>query len=388
MSMNTPMWTQGPRLLENTLFVIMGLALTVEFVRLLADDNPIGGWVSLVASAVGVASIRRFPAFALLAVSAGPIAGAGLGWDPITTWSVACFAALILALRGLPAVLTGVVVSAAVLTASGLAWGSIVPSVNPGASIGAFAALVTTTAGSSIRAHRKYWFELEHRTQDAVMTRAAAVDRAIAEERVSIARDLHDSVGHHIAVVSMHLGAAEVHLPASAEAARTDLESARSGIQEVLRETQQILKVLRVDGDSDPGAPTANHHRIAELVDTFSAAGMEIESSLPGPDLEMSPSTSAAAFRIVQEALTNANRHGTGAVSLTLTVPRRGEVVIEIVNVRSKDRKPDIGSHGGGRGLIGMKERATSIGGTLDAGAEGELFWVKARLPLEDGPAR
>lgn len=386
MRMGTPMWTVGPRVLENTLFVIMILALSVEFLRVVSDGNPAGGWVSLLLSAAGVASIRKFPPFALVGISAGPIAGALLGWDPITTWSVACFAALILALRGLPAVLTGVVVSVAVLTASGVAGGSIVPSVNPGASIGAFAALVTTTAGSSIRAHRKYWFELERRTHDAVSTRAAAVDRAIAEERVNIARDLHDSVGHHIAVVSMHLGSAEVHLPSGADAARIDLDKARAGVQAVLRETQQILTVLRVDGESDSSAPTADHHRITELVATYRAAGMEIESSVPEEDREMSPSASAAAFRIVQESLTNAHRHGAGAVSLTITVPDEGEVVIEIVNVRS--RNGSSGTTGGGRGLVGMRERATSIGGTLDAKAEGELFWVRATLPLDGRPAR
>jgi signal transduction histidine kinase len=148
------------------------------------------------------------PRVGLVLVAASPLAASLAGAEPIFFWSIACFAAFLFTLRGLPGLLTGIVIGAANLTAAGLASGSIAPSVDPGASIGAFVALVASAAGSAIVGHRKYWFELEQRTREAIATREAAVKRSVAEERVRIARDLHDSVGHKIAVVGDDLPAA------------------------------------------------------------------------------------------------------------------------------------------------------------------------------------
>jgi signal transduction histidine kinase len=377
------MWSRGPKLLEVATLTVIVVAVAAELVILLRTPPPAGSWIALALTAAGVGIGYRHPHVGLVMVAASPLTATLSGAEPIFFWSIACFAAFLFTLRGLPGLLTGVVIGAANLTAAGLASGSIAPSVDPGASIGAFVALVASAAGSAIVGHRKYWFELEQRTREAIATREAAVNRSVAEERVRIARDLHDSVGHKIAVVSMHLGAAEVHLPPDARAARADLESARAGVQSVLRETQQILRVLRVGADGGALAPTPQHGHIPDLVESYRAAGLTIEASLPDLSRPLGPSTSAAAFRITQEALTNAQRHGTGAVSLHIEITDESAVVIEVVNVRRPTAAGRETSNGG-QGLVGMRERAESAGGHLDVRIDEKLFWVRAELAANE----
>jgi signal transduction histidine kinase len=372
-------WTRMPRLLRTTTLVIVGLALAVQVVLVVEAGNPVGGWVAFALALAGVLAVRREPALALGLSAAAPVAAALLGWDPVGNWSLACFVAFLLTLQQLPGLLTGVVVAAANLLASGIALGSVVPSVNPGASIAAFAAFVTAAAGSAVRGHARYWAELERRNAQTVATREAVVNRSVAEERVRIARDLHDSIGHQIAVVGMHLGAAEVHLPAAADAARADLDRARSAVQQVLSETQQILRVLRIGAEPGDLAPAPDHTLIPVLVTALRDAGLEIEATLPSSPLALAPAVSTAAYRITQEALTNAQKHGTGTVSLLIEASGRRTVAIEVVNLRTDASARR--ATGAGHGIIGMRERAAAAGGTLQVRADGGLFWVRAELP-------
>lgn len=361
--------------------MIIAVALPVDLYTVIVAWPAVAGLLALVISTAGVVAVYRRPMVGLLLVAAAPVVGASLGWDSISNWNITVFAAFLLTLRGQRALLTGAVAGAANLASSGITGGTVDVPVNPTAAIACFAAVAAAAIGAAVRGQRQYRHELEQRTHDALATREAAVQRGVAEERVRIARDLHDSVGHQIAVVSMHLGSAEVHLSGDAEAARADLGAARAAVQTVLLETQQILQVLRVGSGDDPLAPTPSHDRIPELVDTFRTAGLEIEADLPGLARALPPEISAAAFRITQEALTNAQRHGTGAMSLRIQVTDH-EVVIEAVNVRSPARHR---SSGGGNGLVGMRERAVFAGGKLDVRADGGLFWVRAELPANRG---
>jgi signal transduction histidine kinase len=199
----------------------------------------------------------------------------------------------------------------------------------------------------------------------------------VAEERLRIARDLHDSVGHEIAVVSMHLGVAEVQLKANPDDASAALNAARTGVQSVLRETQEILQVLRVGEEAGSLAPTPDHSRVAGLVDSYREAGLEIDAQLSGFDHDLPRHTSTAVFRIVQEALTNAERHGQGLVSIRADITGQ-EAKIEVVNLVRADGQD---TSGGGNGLVGMIERAESAGGHLAVSNDGRVFSVSARLP-------
>lgn len=355
----------------------MAVAIVVEFVIAAIAMN-VAGLLSAAVVAAGLVVGYRYQPYAGLAlVVASPLVAAGLGWIPIHNWSIACFAAFLFTLRGLPGSLTGISIGIANFAASSWAAGTLSVNDNPEASIAGGAALVAAATGSAIRGQRQYLAQIEQRTLDAIATREAAVDRSVAEERVRIARDLHDSIGHKIAVLSMHLGAAEVHLPDDAEAVASELQAARSDVQSVLRETQEILRVLRIGTETTTVTPTPDHGRIPGLVTAYRAAGGEVDAHLSGLDRPLGQSTSAATFRIVQEALTNAERHGVGVVSVHVDVADDA-VSIEVVNLRRTD---GVDTSGGGNGLVGMRERAESAGGSLDVHTDARLFSVRAHLP-------
>ncbi|WP_219993287.1 sensor histidine kinase [Cryobacterium arcticum] len=374
-----PLWSRRGPVLERVTLVIISLAIAVEGITVAQAGLPIGAVLALIATTAGVAFCYRMPYLGLTLVAAGPVIAALFGWAPIANWSIACFVAFLLALRGGSALVAGGVIAAANLGSVWLVSGDLSIIENPEASVSAFAALATAAAGSAIRESRRYWLELERRTAEAIATREAAVDRSVAEERLRIARDLHDSVGHEIAVVNMHLGAADVHLPADAHASRADLAAAQQSVQAVLRETQQILRVLRVGVEPDTLAPTPEHGRIPALVDGFRAAGLTIEATVTGLETDLPLAVSAAAYRIVQEALTNAQRHGSGDVSLRVHVTPAG-VTLEVVNLRRVGATREA-SAGGGNGLVGMRERAASTGGQVQVREDARFFWLTATLP-------
>ncbi len=387
----TPMVFRRPRLIETAVLVVIGVIVAVDAIT--AANGPVAqqlgasvlrGWVpgaylALAVSVGGIVLARWRPWPGLVLIAAAPVVSALLQWDPIATWNLAVFATFWLTLRVLPGLPTALLVGAANFTAAALATGGFSLQV-PTASIAAMAAVAAAGAGSAVRGHRRYWEALEGRARAAVATREAEAQRRVAQERVRIARDLHDVVGHEVALVSLHLGALEVHLPAQAEAARDDLVGARRGLQAVLAGTQELLHVLRSGQDDESTAPAAGYDRIDDLVTAARAAGLQVEASvgqLVGP---LSPAVSAAAYRIVQEALTNAHKHGTGAVSLTVGADATA-VTVEAVNVR----RPAAGGSGTGYGLVGMRERAESVGGWIDTKADDTLFWLWAQLPVDAG---
>lgn len=372
-----PLWARGTRVLELTAVIVVGLAALVEFVIAGLQLNPAGVVSAAVVTAGVVVGYRYQPYIGLGLVAAGPVVAALTGWPPIHNWSIACFAAFLFTLRGLPGLPAGLAIGLANLAAVGWYNGTLSPATNSEASIAAAAALALAATGSAIRSQRLYLVELEQRSLDAIAGREAAVERSVAEERLRIARDLHDSVGHEIAVVSMHLGAAEVHLAADPGIAATDLQAARAGVQSVLRETQEILRVLRVGAERGTLAPTPDHGRVSALVESYRSAGLEIDAHLSGLGRPLPRGTSTAVFRIVQEALTNAERHGEGPVSLRADIGERS-AVIEVVNLRRVDGRD---TSGGGNGLVGMRERAESAGGHLVTHDDGRVFSVRAQLP-------
>ncbi|TQL01836.1 signal transduction histidine kinase [Cellulomonas sp. SLBN-39] len=373
--LRAPLGVRGVRWLDVTTRVVIVLALAVTPVHVLETAGGAAGWLSLALSGAGFVLVGPRPRLALVLVAGAPVLGALLGAQPLPLWTVTCFTAFLLTLRGTSGLLVASVVVVANTAATFFTSWTFVVETNPEVAVAPFAGLAAAGAGSALRSQRQYWTALEARARDALASRQAAVDRSVAEERVRIARDLHDGVGHRIAVVSMHLGAAEVHLPPGADAARADVTAARGAVQQVLRETQQILHVLRVGADDGTVAPTPGHERIPALVEAFVAAGVRVDADLPDLSRSLPPEVSAAAFRIVQEALTNAQRHGTGTVWLRVALA--DAVRIEVVNVRAARSA----ATGGGHGLVGMRERAASAGGRLDARADGETFRVRAELP-------
>lgn len=375
-----PWWSRHIGGIGRAVVVVTGLAVLVGALTAGQDGNRWGGYAGAVLSGAALVTLARVPLLSLGLFALAPLVA--VSWDavPIVNWSVACFGALLHTMRGLPGSLVAFVLGGANLLAAGLDAGTLLPARDPAPSIACAAAVVCAAIGAVLRDNARYFDALGARAREAEINRDIAVARNVAEERVRIARDLHDGVGHRIAVVSMRLGAAQVHLPADAHEARTDLAAARTAVREVLDETQSILRVLRVSGDPDPAAALPEHGRIPELVESFRTAGLPLDARLEGLDVVLAPEASVAAYRIAQEALTNAQRHGTGPVRLR-TAPDGDALRIEVVNRRLIEGPP---SRGGGHGLVSMRERAESAGGTLSARVDGRSFVVRARLPIEE----
>lgn len=372
-----PKWFRRTRGIEIATVVVIILAAGVESWRIAYDHAALGGgYIDLLITLAGIALAWYRPWPGIILTACGPLVAMSLGWDPLVPWTMVVFATFVFTLRGLPGLPVGILVAAANFTA--VAVFNDIGVANIYAAVAAISAVAAAAAGSAIRGHRQYWDELEKRTQDAVSNRELEVEHRVAEERLRIARDLHDVVGHEVAVISMHLGAAEIHLPLGADASRDDLAAARVGVQSVLRETQSILAVLRVGSEDDTLSPAAGYAGIVDLVETFRSAGLVVRADIAQEPAALSPNVSTAAYRIAQEALTNAQRHGTGSVDLRIELDN-GCVTVEVSNP-IRGAEPGTRRAGSGYGLVGMRERAASANGRLTIDTIDGLFRVRAVL--------
>jgi len=234
--------------------------------------------------------------------------------------------------------------------------------------------------GDATRSRRAYVAEVEARARRAEETREEEARRRVAEERLRIARELHDVVAHHIAVINVQAGAATHVLATRPEAAGPALAHIRRASDTVLKELAAVVGVLRGGDDLDGTTePTRGLARLSELLDEFAAAGMKVEHQRHGPARELPALVDLAAYRIVQEALTNARKHGSGVVLLAVTYAPDA-VLIDVSNTVAA-AGPGLAVPSG-YGLVGMRERAAAAGGTVTTGVQdGGRFAVHAELP-------
>jgi signal transduction histidine kinase len=265
---------------------------------------------------------------------------------------------------------------AAMYIASGLfTTGSWATPDNLGATAWSIAVVAIADA---TRSRRAYISEVEDRAERAEATREEEARRRVAEERLRIARELHDVVAHHIAVINVQAGAAAHVLETRPEAVGPALIHIRRAADTVLKELASVVGVLRGEDELDaPTEPTRGLAKLSELLDAFAAAGLRVEHRQQGAARDLPAVVDLAAYRIVQESLTNAQKHGTGKASLSVTYAPHA-VRIEVVNA--------VGAYtsgsGSGYGLVGMRERAAATGGSVTAGIEPDgRFAVHAELP-------
>jgi signal transduction histidine kinase len=210
-------------------------------------------------------------------------------------------------------------------------------------------------------------------------------DQAATQERARIARELHDVVAHHVSMVAVQAETARLTTPGMPPEGRERLAAIGDTARDALTEMRRLLGVLRADvaGEADR-APQPGLARLEELVDGARAAGATVHLAVRGEPVALPPGVDLTAYRIVQEALTNARRHAPGA-----------EVDVEVafgddaVSVRVSDNGPGpAGTGDGGHGLVGMHERVAMVGGRLRVGpADGGGFAVQADLPIGEAPA-
>ncbi|HWO59771.1 MAG TPA: histidine kinase [Umezawaea sp.] len=250
-------------------------------------------------------------------------------------------------------------------------------------SFGRFAWIAMAAAiGDAVRSRRANIAAIEERAERAERTREEEARRRVAEERLHIARELHDVVAHHIAVINVQAGVAGHLITAQPEAAAEALGHVRRSSRAVLDELSGLLGVLRRPEDSDtPTEPAPGMAQLDQLVDSFRASGLDLTSTLTGEVQELPATVDLVAYRVVQEALTNAHRHGTDTARLSV-VYTPSEIILEITNALGS--QPHTG--GSGLGLVGMRERAGAVGGAIQAGiGADERFRVVATLPLQIG---
>jgi signal transduction histidine kinase len=243
-----------------------------------------------------------------------------------------------------------------------------------------------TAAGVAVSSKRAAMAALEDRARRAEETREETARRRVAEDRVRIARELHDVIAHHVAVMSVQSGVAEHLVERDPAAAREALHRVRAAAKSVLSELQSVLGVRRQDESVLPTTPAPGLTHVAGLVEPFRAMGSSVELVVPERLPGLSPTAGVAAFRLVQEALTNVQKHATGA-SATVTWSTDGdEVEIAVTNARPPSEHPHslhAPPAGSGLGLVGMLERVLAAGGSLVSGSTADGgFRVAARLPL------
>jgi signal transduction histidine kinase len=227
--------------------------------------------------------------------------------------------------------------------------------------------------GDRTRLRRERMSELEERARRAEREAERERQLAVAEERTRISRDLHDSAGHAINVILVHAGAARLLSEKDPERSREALQTIESVGRETLREIDQLVHALRED-DGAVVEPPAGLAALESLVQRHRDAGLDVDLSVTGSH-PLAPAVNRAAYRIIQESLTNALRHGDGAAHVTAAY---GD---EALDLSVTNPAPGDGATSAGHGLVGMYERASLVGGTLEAGSVDGTFRVRARLP-------
>ncbi|WLW50317.1 sensor histidine kinase [Streptomyces sp. YU58] len=242
--------------------------------------------------------------------------------------------------------------------------------------------------GATVRTWHAYAAAMEERALRAEATKEEEARRRVAEERLRIARELHDVIAHHIALITIQAGVAGHFLRGRPDQAEVALGHIREAGRTVLDELGPLLHVLRRSGDettdeAQPAEPVPGLSRLGGLLESLTAAGLSVRHRQSGRPRPLPTAIDLAAYRVVQEGLTNAHKHGTTAEADLLIDYGPAELHIRITNPLDPGPYPASAATGTGHGLTGMPERAHALGGSLHAGAAADgCFRLAVRLPL------
>jgi signal transduction histidine kinase len=347
----------------------------------LASHQPLSWAVTVVVYAALVAR-RRFLLGTVAVATIGSVVlmAAGMAY-PLTLPAVFCTVYWVaLGSTQLRALAVGVSVKAALLTASLITHPGITGFV-----ILLWAALAVTT-GSAARSHRAYVAEAEGRARRAEQAKEDEANRRVAEERLRIARELHDAVGHHVALINVQAGALACLLDdedrSQARESVTHIQRASEEALDELRLTVGLLREPGVPESAEPTEPVPGLDRLGELICSFAGAGLRVTREVTGRVRPLPEVVELTAFRVIQESLTNTRKHGgcdTAVVRLGYA-PRALSLEVED---EGKPVTQGSRSTPGGHGIVGMRERVAALGGRLSAGPKPEGgYRVFAELPL------
>jgi signal transduction histidine kinase len=253
----------------------------------------------------------------------------------------------------------------------------------PRLSAAGYGALAAWALGEAARTQATYLVELKARARRLERQRDQHARLAAEEERIRIAREVHDVVTHHVSVIAVQAGAARSTSDSRPERARDALAVIERTARTTLGELRALLGVLRAGeprASPPPLRPEASLAQLDELVAGARAAGVSVEVQIEGSQVELDPIVDRGAYRVLQEALTNVVKHAPGANARVLVSYRPQELEISVLD----DGRAGLRQPAEGHGLIGMRERVKLAGGELQVGrASGGGFQVEARLPLK-----
>jgi signal transduction histidine kinase len=234
-------------------------------------------------------------------------------------------------------------------------------------------------AGVFVGRRSEHAREMAERAERLEREQQEAAVRAVAAERQRIARELHDVIAHSVSVMTVQTGAVRRLLLPEQEKERQALETVEATGREALTEMRRLVGLLREQGAMPEFSPQPGLGTMGDLLETVRSAGLPVELAVDGTPRELPPGIDLAAYRVVQEALTNALKHGGTAHAWVSVHWHEDELELEVAN----DGRGDGDRSGGGHGLAGMRERVSLYGGTVDSGPrDGGGFVVRARLPV------
>ena len=358
-----PEWARWSGLAAFTALVAVGLSR-------MNPSLPAAAVAALVAGGAGVLlALRRRPLLVYAAVATGGIAVLGHGLPSNVGWFAVC-------LLGAWCVLTGsrrdgLVYWAAAMALFAAEWLWVKP--DPGWGAWMSGTTLSVLAGLLIRHEIDLVWQLR-------AAQAGLAERARAEERNRIARELHDVIAHTLTVLLLHITSARLAAEHDlADAARALAEAERLG-RESLAGVRMAVGLLHQDGDTGPTAPLPGVGDLPALVERFQSAGTDLTLAIDGDTGRLPATTGLAVYRILQEALTNAVKHAPGS-------PTAVRLAVDASKVRlAVDSAAQPGT-GTGVGLVSMRQRAELLGGSCQAGPGGRGWLVQAALPL-DAPRR
>jgi len=324
--------------------------------------------LALMLPAAAALVLRRVAPLAVLAVTTGLSLVELITGDPRAPVPMAAVVALftVAAATDRPTTWRVGVLTMTLLTATAMLTGPLPWYTQENLALFAWTGMAAA-AGDAVRSRRAFVHAIRERAERAERTREEEARRRVAEERLRIARDLHDVVAHHIALVNVQA-----------------LAHVREASRSALNELRATVGLLRQSGDPEaPTEPAPGLARLDELADTFRHAGLPVQVARADHGTILPAAVDLAAYRVIQEALTNVQKHAGDGARAEVSVVRVGPHV-EITVLDDGAGGDDGPEDGGGHGLLGMRERVTALAGTLTAGPRyGGGFRVHAILPLD-----
>lgn len=366
---------------------------------LLPPEAPL--WLQLLASALVVVPAalmflrRRFPLAVFLAALGCFVLVSVLAPPPLSAGIAVTIAAFTLAGRTPRRVafftIAGAVALVLLLSLAAAGWQALEPRVfQVGAAFAIAAAL-----GDSARSRREYLMEVTERAVRAERTREVEARRRVSEERLRIARDLHDTVAHQLSVINLHAGAASGHLHERPEQVQGALGTIRDAARGALSEIGELLRYLRDDERAGAPMPQQGLDGLDALLQRMRASGLSVETQIDGELTAITGSAGSVAYRVIQEGLTNAHKHGAGARAALRIEVGAVELRILVENpladgaaaARGANPAPPLASSPG-LGLPGIRERVAVLRGSVATSRAGGRFRLEVWIPMPAGTGR